>query len=195
MRGKQFTLKIMGLIFCIMISLHCSLVYSAEPTSIPPGTMLPQFKLTGPNSQEAKDYLGLKDEKPFSLSQVKTKLMLVEFFDVFCPVCQKNAPTVNRLYNLIKEDKNLSKNIKLIGIALEGQPKDLEVYKKAYKVEFPLFPDPKKEIKDKVKEKIPFVPLLALLDKNSKVLMSHVGDIRNFDALLAEIRKISKAQQ
>ncbi len=102
---------------------------------------------------------------------------------------------VNRIYNVIKEDKNLSKDIKIIGIALESQPKDLEVYKKTFKVEFPLFPDPKREIKDKVKEKVPFVPLLALLDKNSKVLMSHVGAISNFDALLAEIRKVSKAQK
>ena len=58
---------------------------------------------------------------------------------------------VNRVYNVIKEDKNLSKDIKMIGIALGVQPKDLEVYKKTFKVEFPLFADPKKEIEDKVK--------------------------------------------
>ena len=81
MRRKQFTLKLLGLIFGLMISLHCSMVYSAEP--IPPGTILPKFKLTGPGSSETKAYLGLKDEKPFSLSQVKTKFMIVEFFDIF----------------------------------------------------------------------------------------------------------------
>jgi hypothetical protein len=101
---------------------------------------------------------------------------------------------VNRVYNVIKEDKNLSKDIKMIGIALGVQPKDLEVYKKTFKVEFPLFADPKKEIEDMVKEKVKFVPLLLLLDKNGKVLMSHGGPIVNFDALLAEIRKISMAQ-
>lgn len=102
---------------------------------------------------------------------------------------------VNRVYNVIKEDKNLSKDIKMIGIGLGVQPKDLEVYKKTFKVEFPLFADPKKEVEDKVKGKVKFVPLLLLLDKNSKVLMSHGGAIGNFDALLAEIRKISMSQK
>ncbi len=81
MRQRQFTLKILGLIFCIMIGLHCSMVYSAEPVPPPPGTILPKFTLN--SSPEAKAYLAIKGEKSFSLSQVNTKLMLVEFFDVF----------------------------------------------------------------------------------------------------------------
>ena len=70
MRQKQFTLKILGLIFFIMIGLHCSTVYSAESTPPPPGTILPKFQLMGPGA------LDTKDEKPFSLSQVKTKLVI-----------------------------------------------------------------------------------------------------------------------
>ncbi len=83
MRQKQFIVKILGLVFFIMIGLHCSTVYSAISTPPPPGTILPKFQLMGPGSSETKAYLGLKDEKPFSLSQVKTKLVIVEFFDVF----------------------------------------------------------------------------------------------------------------
>ena len=102
---------------------------------------------------------------------------------------------VNRVYNVIKEDKNLGKDIKLIGIGLGVQPKDMEVYKQTFKVEFPLFADPKAEIQDKIKGVVKFVPLLLLLDKNNKVLMSHGGPIGSFDALLAEIRKVSMAQK
>jgi hypothetical protein len=79
MKRKQLAIKILGLIFCLMIGLHWSLVYSAEP--IPTGSTLPAFQLKG--SPEAKAYLGLMDEKSFSLSQVKTKLVMVEFIDVF----------------------------------------------------------------------------------------------------------------
>jgi hypothetical protein len=79
MHQKQFVKKIVGLIFCLFICLPCSMVFSAEP--IPLGSTLPAFQLKG--SPEAKAYLGLLDEKSFSLSQVKTKLVLVEFIDVF----------------------------------------------------------------------------------------------------------------
>jgi hypothetical protein len=101
---------------------------------------------------------------------------------------------VNRVYNFIKEDKTLSKDIKVIGIGLESQPNDLEVYKKTYKIEFPFFSDPDKVIYEAVKGKLKFVPMLVLMEKNGKVLMSHLGLIENFDTLLAEIRKIHKGQ-
>lgn len=99
---------------------------------------------------------------------------------------------VNRVYNLFKEDKNLSKDIKVIGIGIGTQPEDLPAYKKAFKIEFPLFTDPKKELQKLLK--VQAVPLAVLLDKNGKVLMSHSGAIGNFDAFVGEIRKNSQAR-
>ena len=61
----------------------------------------------------------------------------------------------------------------MIGIGLGTQPEDLPGYIKAFKVEFPLFADPKKEIQKKVN--VQAVPHAVLLDKNGKVLMSHSG--------------------
>jgi len=81
MQLKRVGINGLGLVFFVMISLHGSLIYSAE--NMPPGSKLPEFKLTGPASPQTKAYLGIQDEKLFSLSQVKAKLVLVEFFDVF----------------------------------------------------------------------------------------------------------------
>ena len=77
----MFGIRGLGLVFFLVISLTCSLSHSAE--NIPPGSILPDFKLTGPASPQTKAYLGVKDEKQFSFSQVNAKLVLVEFFDVF----------------------------------------------------------------------------------------------------------------
>ena len=81
MRLKKVGINGLGLVFFLVISLSSSLIYSAE--NIPPGSILPDFKLKGPASPETKAYLGVKDEKLFSFSQVNAKLVLVEFFDVF----------------------------------------------------------------------------------------------------------------
>jgi peroxiredoxin len=99
---------------------------------------------------------------------------------------------VNRVYKIFKEDKNLGKDIKIIGIGLGTQPEDMPGYKKAFKLEFPLFSDPNKEIQKKLK--VPGVPLTVLLDKNGKVLMSHTGAIENFDAFVSEIKKNYRAR-
>jgi peroxiredoxin len=186
MERRPFPKGIRSLICCLMIGLTCSLAYSLE--QLPPGSKLPEFKLTGLDGP-AKSYLGLTDDKPFSLSQIKTKMLLVEFFDVFCPVCQKNAPLVNRIYTVIKEDKAMGKDLKVIGIALSSQPKELGIFQKTFKVEFPLFADPNNEIQDRVKTKIKFVPLLVLLDNKGTVLMEHTGAIKDFDDLMSKIRK------
>jgi hypothetical protein len=81
MRLKKVGINGLGLVFFLVIGLSSSLIYSAE--NMPPGSILPDFKLKGPASPETKAYLGIKDEKLFSLSQVNAKLVLVEFFDVF----------------------------------------------------------------------------------------------------------------
>ena len=81
MRLKKVGINGLGLVFFLVISLSSSLIYSAE--NMPPGSILPDFKLKGPASPETKAYLGVKDEKLFSFSQVNAKLVLVEFFDVF----------------------------------------------------------------------------------------------------------------
>ena len=64
-----------------MVSLSCSSICSAA--NVPLGSILPDFQLKGPDSPQTKAYLGVNNEKLFSLSQVKTKLVLLEFLDVY----------------------------------------------------------------------------------------------------------------
>jgi hypothetical protein len=78
---KKFAVTVLGVVFFILISLHCSAVYSAE--NLPLGSKLPDFELKGPASPQTKAYLGVNNEKLFPLSQIKTKVVLIEFFDVF----------------------------------------------------------------------------------------------------------------
>ena len=44
-----------------------------------PGSQLPQFTLPAPDSPQVQSYLGLKTMEPFSLSDVRSKLVVVEF--------------------------------------------------------------------------------------------------------------------
>ena len=188
-QNHNFRKKFLGLVVCTLLSMSCSLVYAGM--AIAPGSTLPAFEIEMPNLPEMSAYLGVKGGSSFSLSQIPAKLIVVEFFVIFCHKCHQNAPFVNQLYNSIREDKELSKNIKMIGIGLSSKSEEVAAYRQKFKVEFPLFPDPQK--KAYIKSKVKHVPLTIVVDKSGKVLMNHLGVIDNVDAFLGKIKKHHKA--
>jgi len=181
--------KFLGLVVCTLLSMSCSLVYAGM--DIAPGSTLPEFEIEMPDLPEMSAYLGIKGGSSFSLSQIPAKLIVVEFFVIFCRQCHRNAPIANQLYNSIRKDKELSKNTKMIGIGLSSKSEEIAVYRQKFKVEFPLFPDPQK--KAHIKSKVKHVPLTIVVDKSGKVLMNHLGVIKNVDAFLGRIKQHHKA--
>lgn len=190
MRLKRFGGIFIGLVVCFLLSILFSPAYGAK--AIPPGTKLAEFAMDVPESAEAREYLGLKEGKTFTLSQISGKLVLVEFYSMYCPVCQRQAPRTNKLYKFIQDDPTLSKDIKVIGVGLTNKQKEIDIYRKTFRVKFPLFADPIKAIADKTG--IKDIPMTLLVDKNGKVLLSHLGVVEKMDAFMKEIREIHKKQ-
>jgi hypothetical protein len=172
--------------FCFLFALN-SLVLPATPT-ITAGMNLPQFTFPTPD-QEAQKYLGLKMAKPFSVSEVPGRAMLVEVFYVLCTNCQNAAPSVNKLFSLIQSDADLAKNLKMCGLGIRGNEKRLRAYRTMYHTKFPLLPDPENEIYEKLGE--PKIPCLMLVSRSGKVLLTHSGQIEDLDRLFSEIKKLS----
>ena len=86
----------------------------------------------------------------------------------------------------------MKKDIKVIGVALTNNQKEVDIYRKTFRVKFPLFADPEKAIADKTG--IKDIPLTVLVDKNGKVLVSHLGVTEKMDAFMKEIREHHKKQ-
>ena len=53
---------------------------------------------------------------------------------------------MNRIYQYTQEDEKLAQHIKMIGIVAIGDQKAVNAFKTAYRVKFPLIPDPKMKI-------------------------------------------------
>ena len=113
---------------------------TANPPPQPTGP-LPDFKLPVPERAADKNYLGLTTRGPFTITQIKAQVVIIEIFSMYCPYCQREAPEVNRLYHMIENDPTLKGAIKLIGIGAGNTPFEVQVFKEKYKVPFPLFPD------------------------------------------------------
>ena len=75
------------------------------------------------------------------IPQIKAQVVLIEIFSLYCPQCQKIAPGIEELYQIIENDPDLKDKIKLIGIGAENSFYEVEVFKKTYHTTFPLFPD------------------------------------------------------
>jgi len=117
----------------------CFTGMAASPPS--KGGALPAIHLPIPNNPAEKEYLGLSGQGMFKIPQIKTKVVLIEIFSMYCPYCQRDAPLVNELYQLIENSADLKNRIKLIGIGAGNSPYEVEVFKKTYNVPFPLFSD------------------------------------------------------
>jgi peroxiredoxin len=129
--------------FALMAFFLLTISSSIHAANKPPqkGETLPAMSLPVPKNPAEKSYLGLSGEGSFKIPQIKAKVVIIEIFSMYCPYCQKDAPGVNELYDLIEKDPDLKGKIKLVGIGAGNTPFEVGVFKKNYAVPFPLFPD------------------------------------------------------
>jgi len=97
---------------------------------------------------------------------------------------------VNRLYRVIEEDPVLKKDIKIMAIAIGNNAKQAGMYKKKFRVPFPMLTDEKGEIWEALGK--PGTPTMVLCTPNGKVLGVHQGFIEDLDGFLGEIRDLHK---
>ncbi|MGZ3806418.1 MAG: TlpA family protein disulfide reductase [Pseudobdellovibrionaceae bacterium] len=140
---KKFLLCLISIILPFSI-----LVFSAPAANKPPekGEQLPVINLPIPKNSDERNYLGLSGTGLFKIPQIKSKVIIIEIFSMYCPYCQKDAPGVNELYRLIENNADIKDKIKLIGLGAGNSSYEVGVYKNNYSVPFPLFPDKDFEI-------------------------------------------------
>lgn len=80
MNQRKWILRYLQFLACFMLVLYCYSAYAAESPAMPAGTQLPKFTIGTADSVEIQKYLGLKDDKPFTLSKIGAKLVVIEFF-------------------------------------------------------------------------------------------------------------------
>ncbi len=164
---------------------------AGEPPAV--GGMLPELVLPVPQLAEEKAYLGLKSGNSFMIPQIAADVVIVEIYSMYCPYCQKEAPQVNELYNLIAKRPNLRQRVKIIGIGAGNSAFEVKVFKDQYQVPFPLFADEDFKIHKLVGEvRTPyFIAIETRSDGWHRILYSRVGAIDDpqkfLDFLLKEV--------
>jgi peroxiredoxin len=116
---------------------------SDSPSShpLPVGSVMPDLLLRGELSPQHREHLGLKEPAPHSLSAIKARTIILVAFSMYCPHCQREAPALNELNDLIAS-RGLAGDVKLIGVGIGNSDFEVGVFQKKYAVNFPLFSDP-----------------------------------------------------
>ncbi|HVO64985.1 MAG TPA: redoxin domain-containing protein, partial [Syntrophales bacterium] len=162
------------------------------------GGILPDIKLSIPKDSAGKSYLGLGffGFGSFRIPEIKTRLVIIEIFSMYCPYCQREAPNVNKLYDKIEQDPYLKGKIKIIGIGAGNTSYEVDTFKRKYNILFPLFPDEDYAIHKMVGEvRTPyFIGVKVNPDGSHQVIYSKLGGFEGVDQFLEMIVKLSGLQ-
>lgn len=147
--------------------------------------------LPTPSEAALREYLGLKEGDGFAIPDIPAKAAIIEIFSMYCPHCQREAPDINRLYEKISADEKLGKHVKFIGIGAGNSDFEVGIFKKKFKIAFPLFSDSDFAIHKKLGEvRTPYFIGVELRGNGTyAVFHSKSGGIPDHDGFLELLRR------
>ncbi len=174
-------LKISIFAVIILQIIFAASICSAQDFKIDPNA-LGVMRFFSPENLDAKKYLGLSDAPEFNLGQIKADYVLLQIFSMYCPVCQKDAPAVNQLFELVQADPNLKNRIKFLGVGTGNTPYEVEVFRKKFKIQFPMVPDDDFSLQKISSHDIrtPTFVIVRIKEKNQlEIVKTRVGEIKD----------------
>jgi peroxiredoxin len=117
-----------------------------------------------------------------SSSQLQGKVVVVNFFTIWCQPCRHEMPDLNAIYN-----ENKDKGLSMVGICLNADPNQLKVLVTQLKLNYPVLLGTEKVNKDF--GEIVGVPTTFIIDKQGKIAEKIVG-ARNKDEFMQVIKPL-----
>nr|NJM04574.1 TlpA family protein disulfide reductase [Desulfobacula sp.] len=153
---KRFRTSLLLLLLIVFLP-----VASDAETPLPePGKKLVPLRLPAPADPAGKKNLGLADPgTEFTLSDLKTELVLIEVIGVYCPQCFKQAPEFNKLYERLNKGK-MKGRVAMFALAAGGAEPEIEQLLQSGQYAFPVVADTTYEAHKRLGEpKTPFTIL------------------------------------
>lgn len=148
------------------------------------GDRLPTVRLPVPGDTD-REYLGIARGKSFTVGNITAPVVVIEFFSMYCPHCQAEAPTTVSLYERLKNDPRLSKRVRLIGIGVGNSAYEVGIFKKKYGIPFPLFEDGDYSILNLVDiRNTPTYIVVGIKNGTPTVVHTQIGRIKDLDAFI-----------
>ncbi|MBC7385732.1 MAG: TlpA family protein disulfide reductase [Cryobacterium sp.] len=110
------------------------------------------------------------DGKSVRLSELKAKVIVLNFWATWCPPCVKEMPALEKL-----SETYGPKGLAVVGVSLDENPAEvLNAFLKKNGIHFPSYVDPDGKLADRFS--VSGLPLTLVMDGNRKLLLEQVGD-------------------
>lgn len=149
------------------------------------------IRLPAPQSEQDAQYLGLSGSGSFPIQDIKAEAVIIEFYSMYCPHCQREAPRVNDLFAEVENRPELRDKIKLIGVGVGNSPYELTVFKEKYGVVFPLFSDEELKLLNRlnVSQTPTFIAVRINDDGSFDEVYRHSGAIGDLEEFIMQIKQ------
>ncbi len=164
-----------------------------NPFLMSPAEAISPFEIDNLMGAPAPDFV-LQDinRKPVSLSSLKGRIIILNFWAVWCPTCKREFPSLNKL-SLMYEGRNVA----ILSVAL-GRPSAVMDYVRNKHFNFKMLIDADMDVSTSL-YKIFMVPTAFIIDSRGVIVKRYFGQqnwidekiIRELDMLLNDIRKPS----
>ncbi|NCC25515.1 MAG: TlpA family protein disulfide reductase, partial [Deltaproteobacteria bacterium] len=113
-------------LFSFSLLLLVGLVVPATAASLPTDRF-PDLPLAGTGLDDATTPSATLRELPF-------QVLVVEIFSMYCPHCQREAPAVNELHDILKARYPLGQ-VGLVGIGVGNTAYEVNIFRKKFTIE------------------------------------------------------------
>jgi len=147
-----------------------------EFTMIKKGDDAPDFSIT------------MEDGSVKTLSDLKGKVVWVNFFATWCPPCRKELPHLDKdVYQKLKDNKNFE----VLVIGREHDWATLNKFKADNNFSLPFYPDAEREVFSKYAKQN--IPRNFIIDKDGKIVIASIGfKEEEFNEMIQTVNELLK---
>lgn len=186
------TIKLLFFVVIILLSSFQGDFVNGETKPLGFATVFPELIFRHSLSKKEQAYLGLKKEGSYGLIEIKGSLLLIEFLNIYCVNCVRQAPILNDVYHFIEGNSNLKGKVKIIGIAAGNNIEEVKFFKDKFKIPYPIFPDTNFNAHQAVGS--PRTPYMIWVRKEKEgrwiVMSTHLGLIDSPAKVIAETKAV-----
>lgn len=195
-RKKQSTLRLWLLVALLVVV--CALIFmlptgeesAVEQNDATAETVVDETEATTlvKEGMQAPDFtVTMFDGTTQTLSALKGKVVLVNFWATWCPPCREELKRVQT--DIV--DRFAGQEFVFIPISRAEERETVAAFREQMGYSFPMGLDPERKIYDQFASN--FIPRNFLIDQEGKVVIASVGyEPEEFDALIAKIEELLK---